>query len=139
MTVVLPSSARLPRKRVRTLTPTKPARGVALNYFDSVNNLNQQMFEAGQRIKDLADSGSSADQVSAAIETSQQQSTQAFNVFAAAIAAAFVLSAATDSKNKTEGAVARSLNVPRETVTILNDQQIDDLPEAAIAEYVQLI
>lgn len=139
MTVVLPSSVKSPRKRIRTLTPTKPARGVALNYFNGVNNLNQQMFESGQRIKDLADGGAPADQVSSAIETSQQQSTQAFNVFAAAIATAFVLSASTDSKNKTEGAVARSLNVPRETVTILDAQQIDDIQAAAIAENVQLI
>ena len=139
MTVVLPSSARNTRKRVRTLTPTKPARGVALNYFDDVNVLNQRMYVSGQTIKQIADSGASAAEVSSSLETSQQQFSQSYALLAAGIATAFILSASTDSKNKTESSIARSFNVPRETVTILDPQQITDIQEAAIAENVQLI
>jgi SPP1 gp7 family putative phage head morphogenesis protein len=97
------------------------------------------MYDSGQQIKDLADGGASAVEVSAEIESSQQNFSTTYALIAAAIASAFVLSASRDSKNKTEGAIARSFNVPRETVTILDAQQLDDIQQAAIAENVQLI
>ena len=139
MTVVLPKSVKTTRKRVRTLTPTAPSRGVALNYFDQVNRLNKKMYDAGQGIKDLTDSGASAVEVSVAIESSQNNFSTTYAVLSAGIASAFVLSASRDSKNRTESALARSLNVPRESVTILDDQKISDIQAASISENVQLI
>lgn len=139
MTVVLPRNASTPRRRVRTLTSTRPSRGVAINYFDKVNNLNRHMFESGQNIKDLTNSGASAVEVSAAVESSQRNFSTTYAALAAGIAAAFVLSASRDSKNRTEGSIARVFNVPRESVNVLDDQQIADIQTMAIAENVQLI
>lgn len=139
MTVVLPNSVKNARKQIRPLTPVKPARGDALNYFNQLNTLNQDLLNTSDTIQQLIDQGASATEIANTLEEEHRRQVQKYLGLSAVIASAYVASANLNNKNKVEGTVASSFNVPKDTVTVLDDQAIDNVVQASIIENTQLI
>ncbi len=121
MTAALPRSTQRSRKRVRKLTPIKPARADALNYYNQLNALNKGLIDTTTRLQEMASNGATGAQMADELEASYRVQIQKYTAFSAGIASTFVESLSDSNKVKVEKTIASALGVsnPR-TIKTLN-------------------
>lgn len=139
MTVLLPRSVQNSRKKVRDLKPIRPSRADALNYFNQINAINQDLLNTSDTVQQLIEQGAEATQIANELEEAHRAQVQKYLGLSAAIASIYVASINQNNKNRVEASVASSFNIPKDTVNILEDQELENILQVSIMDNAQLI
>lgn len=139
MLLTQPSSVTTLRKPVRTVAPVRIQRRDEVDYYSTLDDLNQGLYATNLKIKALIESGASSTYIRYVLQQEYAKQSTSYSLAAPAIAAAFVYALSRSNKKRVESTLAAALNTKADEIKTVDPKDVDDFIKESIENNVRLI